>query len=111
MARRLVEAGHEVIGCDREPSAIDRVREAGVKAVGDVAGLVEALPAPRVVWLMLPAGAVTGQVLDELVGLLALGDLVVDGGNSDWREAGIRGNNACPDAACCCRPALVRGVV
>jgi 6-phosphogluconate dehydrogenase len=90
MARRLVEAGHEVIGCDREPSAIDRVREAGVKAVGDVAGLVEALPAPRVVWLMLPAGAVTGQVLDELVGLLALGDLVVDGGNSDWREAGAR---------------------
>jgi 6-phosphogluconate dehydrogenase len=51
MARRLAEAGHEVIGCDREQAAIERARDAGVKAVGDVAGLVGALPAPRVVWL------------------------------------------------------------
>src|SRR5215207_4218462 len=90
MARRLVDAGHEVIGCDREPSAVDRAHEAGVKAVGDLAGLVKALAAPRVVWLMLPAGVVTGRALDELVGLLAPGDLAVDGGNSDWREAGAR---------------------
>jgi 6-phosphogluconate dehydrogenase len=90
MARRLVDAGHDVVGCDVAPDAVDRARRAGVEAVGALPALVEALQAPRVVWVMLPAGITTGRVLDQLAELLSPGDLVVDGGNSDWRDAGPR---------------------
>jgi 6-phosphogluconate dehydrogenase len=90
MARRLFDAGHDVVGWDIASEALDRVRDGGVKVVADLRALVDALPAPRVVWLMLPAGAATGQALDQLAGLLSAGDLVADGGNSDWRQAGHR---------------------
>ncbi len=77
MRQRLRQAGHEVIGYDRDPR------------VSDVAGpaeLVAALAPPRVVWLMVPAAA-TGQVIEELAPRLASGDLVVDGGNSRFSDA------------------------
>src|SRR6266566_4565440 len=90
MAWRLLDVGHDVIGCDVAPSAADRARRAGVDAVGALPALIRALEIPRVIWLMLPAGAITAQVLDQLAELLSPGDLVVDGGNSDWRHAGPR---------------------
>jgi 6-phosphogluconate dehydrogenase len=90
MARRLAEAGHDVVGCDLAPDVLDQARRAGVKAVGDLTAMVDALQIPRVIWLMLPAGAATGEVLNRLAGLLGPADLVVDGGNSDWRDAGPR---------------------
>lgn len=89
MARRLVAAGHDVVGCDVAVEAVARARRAGVQAVGDLSALVRTLRTPRVVWLMVPAPA-TGQVINHLAGLLAAGDLVADGGNSDWRQASSR---------------------
>ncbi|WP_167112101.1 NADP-dependent phosphogluconate dehydrogenase [Amycolatopsis viridis] len=89
MARRITEAGHEVVGADSSADAVERARAAGITATGSLADLVAALAPPRAVWVMVPP-PLTGGVLDELAGLLEEDDLVVDGGNSDWREAAGR---------------------
>jgi 6-phosphogluconate dehydrogenase len=80
MRDRLREAGHKVVGYDRDPELSD---------VDSLAGLAAALAPPRIVWLMVPA-VVTGQVLDDLSGELAAGDLVLDGGNSRYIDDGPR---------------------
>ncbi len=78
MAARLEAAGHEVVGYDaHRPDS----------PVGSLAELVGRLEAPRVVWTMVPAGDATEQVVGELAGLLSPGDLVVDGGNANWRDS------------------------
>ena len=77
MRERIRRAGHTVVGYDRNPELAD---------VGSLEQLVEALPAPRVVWIMVPAGAPTQSTVDELGALLAPGDLVIDGGNSKWTD-------------------------
>jgi 6-phosphogluconate dehydrogenase len=82
MAQRLAAAGHEVVGYDSHSDASD---------VGSLAELVGRLEAPRVVWLMIPAGDPTEQAVVELRGLLAAGDIVIDGGNSNWHDSVRRG--------------------
>ncbi|MFJ8822142.1 phosphogluconate dehydrogenase (NAD(+)-dependent, decarboxylating) [Streptomyces sp. NPDC102467] len=89
MRERIRRAGHTVIGYDRNPEVSD---------VASLAELVEKLEGPRVVWVMVPAGAATQSTVDELKELLSEGDIVVDGGNSRWTddekhatELGIKG--------------------
>ncbi|MDP9429362.1 MAG: decarboxylating 6-phosphogluconate dehydrogenase [Actinomycetota bacterium] len=77
MAERLRRAGHEVIGYDRSP---------GKRDVESLPALVEALTAPRVVWVMVPAGEPTRATVKELAGLLEAGDVIVDGGNSRYTD-------------------------
>ncbi|MFJ6895445.1 phosphogluconate dehydrogenase (NAD(+)-dependent, decarboxylating) [Streptomyces hokutonensis] len=77
MRERIRRAGHTVIGYDRNPEISD---------VSDLAELVDKLEAPRTVWVMVPAGAPTQSVVDELGELLQPGDTVVDGGNSRWTD-------------------------
>lgn len=78
MAARLRADGHRVVGF---------ARHAHQRDVTSLAAMVDALTPPRVVWVMVPAGAATQGVLDELGQLLSPGDVVVDGGNSRWTEA------------------------
>jgi 6-phosphogluconate dehydrogenase len=78
MAERLRRAGHEVLGFDRNADLAD---------VKSLAELAEALPVPRVVWIMVPAGGPTRSTIADLAELLSAGDLVVDGGNSNYRES------------------------
>ena len=78
MTERLRQAGHEVIGYDRSPEHRD---------VDSLEALVAALPAPRVVWVMVPAGAATDGTVGELATLLSRGDTVVDGGNSRYSDS------------------------
>ncbi len=88
MTRRLARGGHLVTAVDPDPAARKALAdESGVTAVASVADAVHALSAPRVVWLMLPAGAVTDAVLLEVSGLLSEGDLVVDGGNANYHDS------------------------
>ncbi len=89
MRERIRAAGHTVVGYDTDP---------GLSDVGHLSDLVDRLDGPRAVWVMVPAGAVTQQVIDRLGSLLKPGDTVVDGGNSRWtedekhaRELGARG--------------------
>jgi 6-phosphogluconate dehydrogenase len=77
MRTRLRANGIEVTGFDRNPDVTD---------VATISDLVAALPAPRTVWVMVPAGAITDSVVEELNGLLDAGDLVIDGGNSRFTE-------------------------
>lgn len=87
MARRMARAGLHVVAWDRAVGARTGVAgEERVRTVETLADLVAALPAPRVVWLMLPAGAPTEEALAELRGLLAAGDVVVDGANAMYRD-------------------------
>ena len=89
MARRLVGAGHHVVGADVSQAAVERAREARVEVTGSLAELVARLAPPRAVWVMVPP-TVVGSVLDGLADLLTENDVVIDGGNSDWRLAGDR---------------------
>jgi 6-phosphogluconate dehydrogenase len=77
MRERIRRAGHTVVGYDRDPALAD---------VGSLKELVGALAAPRVVWVMVPAGGPTQSTVDELAELLEPGDVVVDGGNSRWTD-------------------------
>jgi 6-phosphogluconate dehydrogenase len=87
MSRRLLEGGHSVIGYDRAPEPAAKLRELGGGAAASVEDLVRQLAPPRAVWLMIPAGAPTHQQIGELAGLLAPGDIVVDGGNSFYQDS------------------------
>jgi 6-phosphogluconate dehydrogenase len=77
MRTRLRNAGHTVVGYDRNPDVAD---------VDSLAAMVEQLPSPKVVWVMVPAGDPTRETVRELGELLGEGDLVVDGGNSKWTD-------------------------
>ena len=87
MAQRLLRGGHEVVGYARHWETVEKTLGDGAISAGakSLADLVGQLPAPRAVWLMVPAGAVDAT-LDELVPLLAAGDVVVDGGNSYYHD-------------------------
>ncbi|WP_042374292.1 phosphogluconate dehydrogenase (NAD(+)-dependent, decarboxylating) [Streptacidiphilus neutrinimicus] len=77
MRERIRRAGHTVVGFDRDPALSD---------VASLKELVGSLAAPRVVWVMVPAGGPTQSTVDELAELLEPGDVVVDGGNSRWTD-------------------------
>jgi 6-phosphogluconate dehydrogenase len=88
MARRLARAGHAVLAWDRSLEArAGAAQEPGVQDAGTLEQLVAQLPAPRIVWLMLPAGAPTQETLARLVPLLAAGDVVIDGGNAMYKDS------------------------
>jgi 6-phosphogluconate dehydrogenase len=91
MAKRLLAGGHEVVGYDPAAEAVAEVVEDGAEGAASLAELVEKLPAPRTVWMMVPAGEVVDKVLGELAPLLAADDLVVDGGNSFYKHTVERG--------------------
>jgi len=82
MAERLRLGGHEVIGYDRNPDVSD---------VSTLSELVEKLSSPRVAWVMVPSGDATEATIAELSTLLQSGDLIVDGGNSNFRDSMRRG--------------------
>ncbi|TAN11588.1 MAG: decarboxylating 6-phosphogluconate dehydrogenase [Burkholderiaceae bacterium] len=86
MAERLAQKGHQVIGYDPQEAARQRVEALDMPTVGSLQALVDLLEAPRVVWMMVPAGAPVDDTLDELTAVLAPGDTLVDGGNSNYKD-------------------------
>jgi 6-phosphogluconate dehydrogenase len=89
MARRLARGGVRVHACNRSHEVAKRLaaEEANILAHASLDVMVGALPAPRIVWLMLPAGIATQAAIDSLVPLLAPGDLIVDGANGYYKDA------------------------
>jgi 6-phosphogluconate dehydrogenase len=77
MAERISRAGHTVVGYDRDPD---------VSQVASISELVQTLDAPRIVWVMVPSGTPTDDVIEALAGLLSEGDVVIDGGNTYFRD-------------------------
>ncbi|MGO8857133.1 MAG: phosphogluconate dehydrogenase (NAD(+)-dependent, decarboxylating) [Steroidobacteraceae bacterium] len=86
MAQRLLRGGHEVVGFDPAEAARKVIEEKGAQSAASLEALVAKLKAPRVVWLMVPAGAITDSTIDALTPLLAAGDSIIDGGNSNYRD-------------------------
>ncbi|MDA1107609.1 MAG: decarboxylating 6-phosphogluconate dehydrogenase [Proteobacteria bacterium] len=92
MARRLRRGGIEVVGFNRSHEIVKQLaREEGVIAAQSLDDAVSKLSTPRVVWLMLPSGVPTEQAILELIPLLEQGDIVIDGGNSNYHDSERRG--------------------
>ncbi len=85
IARRLMRAGHQCVVYDTNPQSVALLAAEGAVGAASVDALVAALPHPRAVWLMLPAGAVD-QAITALADLLQADDVLIDGGNSHYRE-------------------------
>jgi 6-phosphogluconate dehydrogenase len=86
IARRVMRAGHACAVFDRDARPGAELAKEGADNVGSIADLVAAMPAPRAVWIMLPAGIVTEHAVDELAPLLSAGDVIIDGGNTFWKD-------------------------
>jgi 6-phosphogluconate dehydrogenase len=86
IVRRLMRGGHDCVVYDKNGAAVDALAAEGARGAGTVADFVAALAKPRVVWIMLPAGEITGAAVAELAELLASGDTVIDGGNSFYQD-------------------------
>jgi 6-phosphogluconate dehydrogenase len=87
MSRRLLDGGHRVVAYDRDPHALEAVTHAGADPAIALKALVDELAPPRTVWLMLPAGEPTESTVRAVGELLESGDVLVDGGNSNFRDA------------------------
>jgi 6-phosphogluconate dehydrogenase len=85
LVRRLLRAGHTCVVFDHNQAAVTQLEGEGAVAAGSLEELVARLEAPRAAWVMVPAG-VAGQVVEELGGLMDAGDVVIDGGNSYYRD-------------------------
>jgi 6-phosphogluconate dehydrogenase len=86
ISRRLIKNGHEVVVYDHDAKAVAALGRDGATGAAGLDKLVQQLRPPRAVWVMLPAGKITEEVIGELAKLLAAGDIVLDGGNTFWRD-------------------------
>lgn len=78
---------HEVISYDIDSKLVESIEKEGAKGAASLEELVQSLPVPRIVWAMVPAGELTDQVINELKGLMEPGDIIIDGGNSNYKES------------------------
>src|SRR6516225_3691580 len=85
MVRRLQQGGHECVTYDRSADAVKSVAAYGAQSAGSAEELVRALKPPRVVWIMVPA-AIVDSVIAQLRPLLSAGDVLIDGGNSNYHD-------------------------
>jgi 6-phosphogluconate dehydrogenase len=86
MVRRLIRGGHRLVAMDRNAAAVAELTAEGAVSAPTLEEFVGRLAAPRHVWLMLPAGAVTEETIDALAGVLSPGDCIIDGGNTNYKD-------------------------
>ena len=89
MSFRLIKAGHEVVGFDLGEAARTEFASHGAQAFASLSEFAAALGTPKVAWVMVPAGKPTDDTIDELATLLGPGDVVIDGGNSNYKTAAV----------------------
>ena len=86
MARRLLQGGHEVVAYNRTPQKVNKLITEGAQGAFSLEEVIQQLPAPRVVWLMLPAGGIVDEHVDRFAEMLSPGDILIDGGNSNFKD-------------------------
>ncbi|MFH1037390.1 MAG: decarboxylating 6-phosphogluconate dehydrogenase [PVC group bacterium] len=86
MVSRLLKGGHRVVVHDKNPAAVRAAEAEGAKGAHTLEEIAKKLSPPRAAWVMVPAGEPTGRILNDLSGLLSPGDVIVDGGNSWYRD-------------------------
>ncbi|MEO7410080.1 MAG: phosphogluconate dehydrogenase (NAD(+)-dependent, decarboxylating) [Sphingomicrobium sp.] len=94
MARRLIRDGHEVVVYDRDAAAVAGLAKEGAEGTASLEELAGKLASPGIFWVMLPAGEITEGVVGEIEELAKPGDIVIDGGNSFWKDD-VRRAKAC----------------
>ncbi len=87
MTERLVMGGHRVISFDRSAEAIQRVVDIGAVGAHSLADFVKQLSLPRAIWLMVPSGDPVDQTIEQLLASLSKGDILIDGGNSNYKDS------------------------
>jgi 6-phosphogluconate dehydrogenase len=87
MTERLVNGGHRVISFDRSAEAIQRVVDIGAVGAHSLADFCKQLALPRAIWLMVPSGDPVDQTIEQLLPNLSKGDIVIDGGNSNYKDS------------------------
>jgi 6-phosphogluconate dehydrogenase len=96
IVRRLTRAGHSCVVYDADPAPGAALAKDGATAVASVPAMVEALAAPRTVWVMLPAGKITEDTIKQLAGLMTSGDVIIDGGNTMFKDDVRRARELAP---------------
>jgi 6-phosphogluconate dehydrogenase len=96
IVRRLTRAGHSCVVYDADPAPGAALAKDGATAVASVPAMVEALAAPRTVWVMLPAGKITEETIRQLAGLMKPGDIIIDGGNTNFKDDVRRARELAP---------------
>jgi 6-phosphogluconate dehydrogenase len=91
MVERLMRHGHELVVYDRSDEAMAKYEKLGAARASDLAAVVRALATPRVIWIMVPAGDPVDQTIASLVPALSPGDIIIDGGNSNFHDTIRRG--------------------
>jgi len=91
MAERLMRHGHEMVVFDRTAETVAKYEKLGATGTSDLAKMVQALRAPRVIWIMVPAGDPVDQTIGTLSPMLSPGDIIIDGGNSNFHDTIRRG--------------------
>jgi 6-phosphogluconate dehydrogenase len=86
MATRLVRGGHRVVGYARTAATVGEAIQLGAEGAHSLEEAVSKLNAPRIVWVMVPAGQATDDTIDKLSNLLSKGDIIIDGGNSNYKD-------------------------
>ncbi|MBI5038860.1 MAG: NADP-dependent phosphogluconate dehydrogenase, partial [Nitrospirae bacterium] len=86
MVRRLLKGGHEVVAYNRTPDRVDEIVKEGARGAYSLEELVKTLTPPRILWLMIPAGKPVDEHVGRLQPLLTKGDIIVDGGNSFYKD-------------------------
>jgi 6-phosphogluconate dehydrogenase len=86
MTERLLKGGHEVVAYDLSADAVQAAAAKGAEASSSLDDLIAKLDSPKAVWVMLPAGHITDSTVEELAGKFAKGDVIIDGGNSNYKE-------------------------
>ena len=86
MTERLVNDGHRVVGFDLSPASVQSVVDIGAEGAATLEELVSALPSPRVIWIMVPAGRPVDATIEALLPHLGEGDTLIDGGNSNFKD-------------------------
>ena len=89
LARRLTNDGHDCVVFDINPTAVSKIANANILGSISIADLVSKLARPRTVWLMVPAG-VTGKAVEDIASHMEPGDIIIDGGNSYYRDDILR---------------------
>jgi 6-phosphogluconate dehydrogenase len=87
MVTRLVNGGHDIVAYDPDGAARKEAEKHGARTSDSLQGIVTQLTPPRVVWLMVPSGHVTQEAIDTLQSLLQKGDILIDGGNSNYKDS------------------------
>jgi len=87
MVRRLMREGaHTCVAFDRDPEKVRELERAGAVGARSIADVIARLEPPRIIWVMLPAGAITSEAIAELGAAASAGDIIIDGGNSYWKD-------------------------